>query len=310
MRLPVALPHCARKGGTPPYLFASPPPLPLPSSCHLVRVERGHATPGSTLPIRGRGVHEGTSRPAPPFPLGRAAPYSREGCPRARDGTSPSAPLAPMGGYTRARHPRHLPSSRAAPYARDEGHSTPSPLPPFGRAALYARERGTPPPVPPFPIRAEGGCTRARRPVHAERGTRNTPSPPAPPLPSSTLYARERGMRGYATLVLSYSRGRGMHDPGTFDCAALNARERGVQGKTAPPLHLDPAAALSFLAVPPRTHRQGAREGKPPHPVAPRSHGKRHTCRAAWSPCASVHCACTPFSRAIVRLQQKKIDVD
>ncbi|KAH9165279.1 hypothetical protein EDB89DRAFT_2077002 [Lactarius sanguifluus] len=194
----------------------------------------------------GRGVHERTSRPAPPFPL--AAPPRTRGK-GAREGTPPTAPPFPIcaewstwdtpppsPSLPAPRPRRHVREGTPppAPLARKggaRGHAAPAP--PFDRAALYARERGTrwyATAGPTLPIRAEGVCTRARRPVHAGKGR-----------------ARARDRRPHP----SHPRGRGAHE-----------------GHDAP-VPLGRPAPYSAD----RWHARASR----PHPVAPHSRGKGRT---------------------------------
>ncbi|KAH9021532.1 hypothetical protein EDB84DRAFT_1565247 [Lactarius hengduanensis] len=153
--------------------------------------------------------------------------------------------------------------------------------------------------APPFPFARKGGCTTARRPRHLPsplaapprtRGKGHEGHPvatgPSPsPFDRAALYARERGTRGYATpgptlpIRAEGARMRGTSPPAPpFVRAALYAQERGAQGH-APrdptlPIHAEGARTR---AVPLRTRGQGAREAKPPHPVAPHSRGKGRT---------------------------------
>ncbi|KAH9009464.1 hypothetical protein EDB84DRAFT_1571202 [Lactarius hengduanensis] len=264
-----------------------PCPLPVPSSRHTVHVKRGHATPRPLpSPSRaGRGAHEGTPPPVPPFPLGRGVRAGRG----VRD-TLPPLPVA----------------------------TGPSPSP-FDRAALYARERGTRGYATPGPT----------LPIHAEGGHRGTP-PSAPPFDRTALYAQERGTQGHATPRShpSHSRGRGAHEghvaPGTLPssappCTRREGARKDMRHATPPfPFAAEGARTRGTdtpfpLAAPLRTRGQGAREGKPPHPVALHSRRKGHTrppasLRVAQQdrrhPCARVHRP-HPVFRAIVRLRQK-----
>ncbi|KAH9007871.1 hypothetical protein EDB85DRAFT_2165147 [Lactarius pseudohatsudake] len=258
---------------------AQPPPPFSPLCTPFARKggARGHVAPGPSL---GRtALYRATRPPTPPFPICAGAhkgtplriapapsrslfapPHSREKGARdpptppfsiarrrgAHEGTPPPAPLARKGGCTTARRPRHLPSPLAAPpRMRGKGHeghpvaTGPSPSP-FDRAALYARERGTrgyATPGPTLPIRTEGARTR---------GT----SPPAPPFVRAALYTQERGAQGHAP-----------RDP------TLLIHAEGARTRDSP----------FPLAAPLRTRGQGAREAKPPHPVAPHSRGKGRT---------------------------------
>ncbi|KAH9165533.1 hypothetical protein EDB89DRAFT_1911319 [Lactarius sanguifluus] len=249
---------------TPPPLPDAPGPLPFPLRLHRpVHAERATRPPFPIRAERGRARagRLASPRSAPPPLLSPVRATVRAEWGRAR------ARLAERG-HVRACCPRHLPSSRVAPYVRKGARGTRRPTPsPSGCAVLYTRERGTRPPTRPLPIRAEGG-TRGHAapelpsplaaPPRAREGARGTPSP-GPSLPPST--------------------------------APPCTREKGARKGTRPPAPPFP------LAAPPRTRGQGAREGKPPHPVA------SHSCRAAGparSPFARVHRARTPFSRAIV----------
>ncbi|KAH9012354.1 hypothetical protein EDB84DRAFT_1680713 [Lactarius hengduanensis] len=133
---PPSLPHSRGRGaheGTP----ASPRrprsrSLPLPSSRHPVRAERGtrgHATPGSTLPHSGGRGARGHAAPSTLSPLA-APPRTREGGTRGH--ATPGPTLPHLGG-------RVLHAGTPPPRTRGKGAC-----------------EGTRPPAPSFPIRAEG----------------------------------------------------------------------------------------------------------------------------------------------------------
>ncbi|KAH9035080.1 hypothetical protein EDB84DRAFT_1561274 [Lactarius hengduanensis] len=264
--------------------FSPSPPAPLvpPVRRRLLRTEG----------VRTRAPPPSLSPPGPFLPIRTKGRPTRVGMRTRAPATAfslpaPTLPIRAEGGCTRARHPRHLPSPLAAPpRTRGKGHeghpvaTGPSPSP-FDRAALYARERGTrgyATPGPTLPIRVEGG----------HRGT----PPSAPPFDHATPvragkgHARARDTRPYP----SHSCGRGAHEG-----------------------HDTPFP----LAAPLRTRGQGAREGKPPHPVALHSRGRG--ARGHPPPYVSrsrtgtirvpAFTAPAPRFRAIVRLRQK-IDVD
>ncbi|KAH9075560.1 hypothetical protein EDB83DRAFT_2312017 [Lactarius deliciosus] len=177
-----------REAPPPPSLFATPGPSLPPWPRHPVRAGNARACyprfPPSPLAWMGGATraHRPASprHPAPfPFPF-CATSFVQKGC------TRPPAP--PFLG-------------RATPYAqRTQEHATPGSLPhscgrdargdaapiiPFPLAALpHTRGKGvcedTPSLAPPFPIRADGGCTRARRLVRAGRGARGQAMPASP----------------------------------------------------------------------------------------------------------------------------------
>ncbi|KAH9021843.1 hypothetical protein EDB85DRAFT_1998498, partial [Lactarius pseudohatsudake] len=139
---PFAWKECARGHAAPSP--SVPPPLPWPRRPFAQKgCVRGHAAAALSLSPRPlpshEGAHEDTTPPAPPLPLW------------------PRRPVRAGRGHAKARHPTPpFPIGRATPVRAGKGH---------------ARARD---PAPPFPIRAEGGCTRACRPL--------SPSPPTPPL--------------------------------------------------------------------------------------------------------------------------------
>ncbi|KAH9015935.1 hypothetical protein EDB84DRAFT_1567508 [Lactarius hengduanensis] len=184
-----------------------------------------------TTPPRGRG--KGARDPVPPFRI-RAEGGRTSMLPPLPvvPGPSPSPLTAPP--YARHPHPSRS-RGRAAPSPR-----CPRPFPfPRDRAAPYAREgarEDTRSPAPPFPMRAEGRCTRAHRPDAA-------PSPRRPrPLP----FPRDRPAPGGP-----------MPPPHSVVHGPLWSR-RPVRESTPPPGPiLPPGRAV-------RHTRKGAREGKPP----------------------------------------------
>ncbi|KAH9021533.1 hypothetical protein EDB84DRAFT_1565248 [Lactarius hengduanensis] len=254
---------------------AAQPPPPFSPLCTPFTQKggtRGHVAPGPSL---GRtALYRVTRPPTPPFPIQRGG---------ARGHSLSASPL-----------PLPVPSSRQ-PVRVKRGHSDP-PTPPFSIACRRGAHEGTPPPAP---LARKGGCTTARRPRHLPsplaapprtRGKGHEGHPiatgPSPsPFDRAALYARERGTRGYATpgptlpIRAEGARMRGTSPPAPpFVRAALYAQERGAQGH-APrdptlPIHAEGARTR---AVPLRTRGQGAREAKPPHPVAPHSRGKGRT---------------------------------
>ncbi|KAH9027169.1 hypothetical protein EDB85DRAFT_2172848 [Lactarius pseudohatsudake] len=153
----------------------------------------------------------------PPSPICGAL-LARKGS--ARGHVAPALPLRPRRpvrterGHARAtRGPAQSPSliGRGARYARARD-ALPSPPPPSAAARTRGKgaREGTRLPVPPFPIRAEGGRTRARGPfllgravLYAQKGARMGAPPPALPFPIRA----EGGARGNAaSLPLSPSR--------------------------------------------------------------------------------------------------------
>ncbi|KAH9069671.1 hypothetical protein EDB83DRAFT_2314066 [Lactarius deliciosus] len=145
-----------------------------------------HATPGPSLPhSRGRGGGTGAPPlcvgPVHPFPHVRATPFVQTGGVRGQTtpplhvgpGPTPSLLSAPSHSRGKGTCEAPLPPSLFAP-PRSCGKGARDPRPLLSPLATPPRTRGeregTLPPVPPFPIRAEGGCTRARHLVHAGRG--------------------------------------------------------------------------------------------------------------------------------------------
>ncbi|KAH9162984.1 hypothetical protein EDB89DRAFT_1912960 [Lactarius sanguifluus] len=249
----------------------SPSPSPLAA---LPRAENGHTI----------ACHPSPLPPGPsPSPFDHAILYAREG---GHATPSPTPPIHLEGGCMRAHPTRHLPSPLATP-PRTRGKGA---------------HEGTPPTAPPFPICTEGSMwdtllatgppnhttmyTRAHHPwphSHGRGGARGHTAP-APPF----------------QLTPPCTRGKGAHDGHTalappFDRTALSARERGTQGHMTPgptlPIHVEgahtrvttPSFSLGALR---HTRGQVAREGKPPHPMAPHSCGKGHT-----RPPTSLHVA-------------------
>ncbi|KAH9047210.1 hypothetical protein EDB84DRAFT_1435010 [Lactarius hengduanensis] len=176
----------ARKG----YDEGRPPrPLPLPSSRHPVRAERGHVrhdTPPFPLGLR-RPIRAGIARachprfqPSPfarrprhPFPLGCAAPYAREGGMRS---ATPGATLPPFArkGVARGYAAGHLPSPFAAPPGtREKGarEGIRAEWGARGHAAPFAREGAheAKPTPPPYVSRSGAGAVsvRPRSPRHS-----------------------------------------------------------------------------------------------------------------------------------------------
>ncbi|KAH9015192.1 hypothetical protein EDB84DRAFT_1567811 [Lactarius hengduanensis] len=222
-----------QEGGMQHAIRRCPSPLAAPPWYVREGGTRGHAAPGPTLPYsRGREMREGMPPPLPVAP-----------------DTSPSRPV--RAGWRHARAP--LPAPHSSPFARKGGARRCAalsprrprhlPFPPRTRE-MEARE-GTPPALP-FPIRAEGGCTRACRPRPSlslgpcqlvRAGWRHARAPPpAPHLP--------------------HSRGRGGC---TRACRLLSPSP--------------PAPPLLPWAAPPHTRGMGAREGTPPSPTLPHSRG-------------------------------------
>ncbi|KAH9044084.1 hypothetical protein EDB83DRAFT_2317939 [Lactarius deliciosus] len=246
-------------------------PRPLPCLFAWKGGARGHAAPSASLlpwqrlPVRaGRGMRD-TLPPLPvspslsPPPFGRAAVYARERGMRGYATPGPALPIRSEGGYTRARHPRHLPCPLAAlSCMRGKGHeghpvATGPSLSPFDRAALYARDsgaQGRATPGPTLPIRAEGARTRGmppRAPLSSTappctrgKGARkgSDPRPHFPfvwkghdaplPLDRAAPYARTGGTRGQA--ALPHSRGKGCTRPP----ASLRVAQQGRRGLRAP----------------------------------------------------------------------------
>ncbi|KAH9021844.1 hypothetical protein EDB85DRAFT_1998507, partial [Lactarius pseudohatsudake] len=175
---------------------------------------------------------------------------------------SPSRPVRAGWRHARACRPRPSPS-------------------PLGRATPYARARHPRPPTLPH-LRGRGEYTRACRPrpsllpwtapprtrgMEVHEGTRPSipiapgPSPPWPRRP----YARKWGTRAHTPPIVRKGGARGYDAPG-----------RPVRAGTphpGPPFPIRSAPAF-LLSAPPRSRGKGACEGKPPHPMAPRSRGK------------------------------------
>ncbi|KAH9017871.1 hypothetical protein EDB85DRAFT_2154907 [Lactarius pseudohatsudake] len=235
---------------------AGAPPHPLHRAPPRSRVDRDAPGKGAHMKRGGARGHAAPLPPPLPYPLS-ASPCSRGKV--AHEGT-PSHPSPPP--------PPCVPFACGAPSRRRLFSLSPPALPfPLVRAALYAqkgaREAGHP---PPFPIRAEGGRTRAHRRLSASpplplsspslfapprsrgkgharaRHPRLHPSPfgrkgctrarrPQYPFPlgRAAPYAREGGMRGHATPgpILPHSRGRA----GARRHAAPFAREGAYEAK-------------------------------------------------------------------------------
>ncbi|KAH9167891.1 hypothetical protein EDB89DRAFT_1909750 [Lactarius sanguifluus] len=243
----------------------------------------GHTT-------HGKGVCEGTRSPAPPFPHDRPAPYAREGGMR---GVLPPPPWPPHTrgkGHARARDHRPHPSTM-----RVEGHTT------HGKGA----REGTQPPGPPFPRdRTIPEGTRSQphpSTMHTEghtmhgKGAREGTRPPAHPFPCDRTapYAWEGGTQGHATPVPPF-RVWGEEDP--FG---------------APPSICHPRPTLPRRAA----HAERGTRGQAAPGWWPRSCGKGpaspRVAQRGWRGLgAPVFTAPAPrFSRAMVRLSQKKMDV-
>ncbi|KAH9009343.1 hypothetical protein EDB85DRAFT_2058378 [Lactarius pseudohatsudake] len=142
------------------------------------------------------------------------------------------------------------------------------------------------PPASPFPIRVEGGCTRACR-----------------PRPSPSLGPRQPGARGHAAPGTS---------PPPLGRATPCARDGGTRGHDAPgcPVragtpHPGPPFPIRAEGGAPKQGHASARRPRPRLPSCPRhpvraERGHAKPCRAAGparSPCACVHRARTPFAR-------------
>ncbi|KAH9037715.1 hypothetical protein EDB84DRAFT_1560544 [Lactarius hengduanensis] len=249
---------------SPPFLVEKGTQADAPSRIDRRRPASWVLPPPFAPHSRGRGAHEGTPLCVAPAPSRSlfAPPRSREKGARnpptppfsiarrreAHEGTPPPVPPFPLG--------------RGAPLS-------PSP---FACAAVYAREWGTQgytTPGPTLPIRAEGGCTRARYPWHL-------PSPLAAPPRT-----RGKGHEGHPVATGP--------SPSPFDRAALYARERGTRGYATPgptlPIRAEVGhrgTPLSRSTAPPCTRRKGARKdtrhATPPFPFARkgRARGARH----------------------------------
>ncbi|KAH9045936.1 hypothetical protein EDB84DRAFT_1576114, partial [Lactarius hengduanensis] len=229
-----------------------PRPLPLVRTAPYARKgarEVGH--PPSLPHSRGRGVRED----AAPLPV---APD-----------TSPSRPVRAGWRHAKACRPRpsSSPLGRATPYARAR-HPRPHPSPfawkgARGHAALLPVAPDT---SPSRLVRAGRRHARARRPrPHPSPFTRKgvhegTRSPiPIAPGPSPLATPPVRAEMGHPS-------------------AHATLRAEGDEGMTppaAPGTPLPPPASL--LSAPSRSRGKGACEGKPPHPVTPRSHGSGRT---------------------------------
>ncbi|KAH8988698.1 hypothetical protein EDB83DRAFT_2325627 [Lactarius deliciosus] len=269
----------------------------VPIACHRFPVSSSHPRrPSLPLPICERG------RPTYPSPTSRAEGM---GCARGHPpppspslpGPSPLAASPRAERETRARRPSPSPFDRAAVYMRERGTrgcATPAPPLPFARKGVH---EGTPPrtrgkghetprhhrPLP-FPL-------RLRRRVRAGKGR-----------------ARARDSRPH----LSHSRGRGAHEghaaPVPPDRAALYAQERGAHGQAPPgppfPFARKGRARGARVRVDSGMRGQAASSHAAPFTREGAHEATRFPmCRAAGparSPCARVHRARTPFSRAIV----------
>ncbi|KAH9006665.1 hypothetical protein EDB84DRAFT_1573014 [Lactarius hengduanensis] len=270
----------------PPLPVAPTPPLPAP----YVRDgdTRGH-TPGLTLPhSRGRGVHEGMPPPALPFSW--ATPARTRGM-EACEGATPGPPPFPIraeGGRARACRPLSLlppTPPLPAPSARGtRGHATPASTLP------HSRGKG------------------ARR--HAAPGT----SPP--PLGRATPCARDGGTRGHDAPGCPVRAGT-PHPGPPFPIRAEGGAPSACRPVRAEQGHASarrPRPRLPSCPRHPVQRGKGACEGKPPHPVTPRSRGNGRTRPSRVEQQdrrglrAPAFTAPAPRLRGIVRLRQK-IDV-
>ncbi|KAH9020873.1 hypothetical protein EDB84DRAFT_1565499 [Lactarius hengduanensis] len=272
--LPSAAPHsCGWKAGTRGHV-APAPPLPSPFAR---KGAQGRRLPFPWPPpcTRGKGAREARDPPAPPFPLGHAAPLAWNGGVRRQDarkgdtqGHATPRPLpSPFArkGYDEGRPPRPLPlPSSRHPVRAERGHvrhDTPWPLPcPFARKGGARGHTAPPlrvaPTLSPFSPRA----TR-----HARHAT--------PPFPLGRAAPYARGSRGHATPGSSLPHSHAA--PGIPSPLAAPPRTRGKGACEAPP----PGATLppfarkgvargyaaghlpSPFAAPPGTREKGAREG-------------------------------------------------
>ncbi|KAH9028280.1 hypothetical protein EDB85DRAFT_1892574 [Lactarius pseudohatsudake] len=232
-----------------------------------------------------RDAHEGTRHrplplfPAPPFPFAQGHAATAVPRSRGRGDAAPSpSPVPPFPPWRKGAHKGTPPLSPLPPLDRHarEGTLPPAPpltAPPPPHPSAFARQRGAPHAAAPSPltspprtrgkgaregIRTEGGARGHAAPYAREECTRGhtTPGPshprrPRPPFPLDLTapYAREGGTRRPGP-SLPHSCGRGAYD-------------------TAPLSRVAPAS----LPFPLRA----TCEGKPPHPVAPRSRGKGRT---------------------------------
>ncbi|KAH9037975.1 hypothetical protein EDB83DRAFT_2318506 [Lactarius deliciosus] len=237
----------AEVGCTRARLSASPLPLPIPSSRHHSREKGAHDPPTpicagrvtrhpvttgpSPSPFdraavyvreRGmrRGVHEGTPPPAPPLPLGRAAPYAREGArgtphhhwplpfplrrERGAQGLATPGPTFPFARKGRARGTHHPDTSRPRHRVRaGKGRAWASdPWPTLPIRVEGAHTKGTRPPFPlAAPLRTRGqrharaSCLIPWRPIHAGRGARGHLPPYVSCSRASAVSVRPRSPR-------------------------------------------------------------------------------------------------------------------
>ncbi|KAH9008021.1 hypothetical protein EDB84DRAFT_1584586 [Lactarius hengduanensis] len=263
----------------------TPPPARHPSPFARKGGARGHAAPSPRHPDTSH-----SRPPALPFSFGLRHPVC--------EGTPPPVP-----------HPS--PFARTGGGAR--GHAAPSPpLLPWAAPPRARGMRARDPWPHPSPFARKGGCTRACRPLSP-----SPPAPPllpwAAPPHTRGMEARE-GTRPGPTrctegtrppipiapgpspatppLHPSPSCGRGLHE-GTTPPAAPYARARHTRAHPSPfarkgahRAHAAPytqnrgtplPAPPSLLSAPLCSRAKGVCEGKPPHPVAPRSHGNGRT---------------------------------
>ncbi|KAH9053945.1 hypothetical protein EDB83DRAFT_2617785 [Lactarius deliciosus] len=231
------------------------PTLPIPSSCHPIRVKRGHANPRPLpSPLR---VEGGRTSPFP---------FAQKGS-RMHEGTPPRTHGKGHEGHPVATGPSLSPFDHAALYAQERG--TRGGTPPPDHAALYARERD-----------AQGQATPRSHPFHSRgKGAHEghvTPGILSTAPPCTRGKGARKGTQPWPNP--SHSRGRGAHEGHDDDAplllghAAPYARTGGTRGQAAPswrPIragrgargHPPPSwrSGVSAVSVRPRTPR--------PHPV-------------------------------------------
>ncbi|KAH9025618.1 hypothetical protein EDB84DRAFT_1580002 [Lactarius hengduanensis] len=255
---PIRAATFTRKGGA-RALFPTTPrrprPFPLVRAAPFARTEgvRRQAAPplhvgsGPAPSLLSKGAR-GHADPGTLSPL--AAPPRRG----VRESMPPPFPVAPDTSPSRPGAPPSAP--HPSPFARTGGvhEGTPPPALPFTLGPRHPVQRGMEaregtPPVPTLPHSRGRGCTR-RGPL--------SPSLPAPPPLATTSPAAP-----YAGTL---------HPGPPFPIRAEGGAPSACHPVRAEQGHAAPAPRFLLSALP-RSHGKGACEGKPPHPVAPRSRG-------------------------------------